>query len=256
MNLDVVTDEHLWVRDRIYLPPALEVFDGLQRVVGSCRSELQPHGRVFQSNLEGVVGAAAIPFTLTSQAATDQRFGLLHVAEKIRARSFPGQDPAVAKATANEIFRKEMATPDGIERMSDLVLAKLATALMAKEFSDGARNLLRQSTTLLWGAVEVLVYDLAGEFKLKTDDGIKNTIGRLFPTHADGKEALQKHELWSLFQRRHLIVHRCGVVDTKFLQEVGGSQQPGSVLVLGPKDLDRDLAATLAFGCQLLSAHN
>ena len=54
---------------------------------------------------------------------------------------------------------------------------------------------------------------LVGLHKLDDVDAISAIFDVLFPEHAALRELLRREELWKLFQRRNLILHRRGVVD-------------------------------------------
>jgi hypothetical protein len=70
----------------------------------------------------------------------------------------------------------------------------------------------------------------------------------------DGSVAvsLGERSLWNLCQRRHLIVHRRGVVDAKYLEAVGGSDALGRKIVVNPDELERDIRAVASAGITML----
>lgn len=64
-----------------------------------------------------------------------------------------------------------------------------------------------------------------------------------FPT-----EVFQSDTLWVLGQRRHLIAHRCGIVDQDYLDKTkDGAQKVGTLLQLRGKDLAESMAAAAGF---------
>jgi len=68
---------------------------------------------------------------------------------------------------------------------------------------------------------------------------IRGVLGALFPTADRLRSLLGSKDLWTLSQRRHLIVHNRGIVDRKYLQQTGTSDEEGKCLVLSPSDIER-----------------
>jgi hypothetical protein len=73
----------------------------------------------------------------------------------------------------------------------------------------------------------------------------------LFPDNAVLNEALDHRDLWMLFQRRHLIVHRRGVIDQAYLQGTGETGGIGTQLIVTPKDFEKALDVVIATGIAL-----
>jgi hypothetical protein len=79
----------------------------------------------------------------------------------------------------------------------------------------------------------------------------------LFPAAGDLIASLGDRDLWTLFQRRHLIVHRRGVVDQAYLDETGDLLPLGSQISITPARLESDLTVVLECGeclCRCLGA--
>ena len=70
---------------------------------------------------------------------------------------------------------------------------------------------------------------------------IKEVISTLLPRADDLHRALAAKELWLLWQRRHLIVHRRGVIDAQFVANTEASDAVGSRLIVSSKDVDEAL---------------
>ncbi len=66
--------------------------------------------------------------------------------------------------------------------------------------------------------------------------------------------ALADERLWVLSQRRHLIVHRRGVMDEQYLEAVDEQGPVGSRLVATPTELESHLEAVVRAGAKLLLA--
>jgi hypothetical protein len=84
--------------------------------------------------------------------------------------------------------------------------------------------------------------------------GIKATYAALFSTDESLRETLNRRELWLLFQRRSLIVHRQGVVDRRYLDASGDDQQLGSRLRISPSELKNYLRVVADAARRLLLA--
>ncbi|MGH7484886.1 MAG: hypothetical protein ACRD16_05905 [Thermoanaerobaculia bacterium] len=73
---------------------------------------------------------------------------------------------------------------------------------------------------------------------------------------SDLSSVLNEPGLWKLSQRRHLIVHRRGIVDTKYLENTGDKAVIGVRIYLSPADLERDLRSVALAGlAMLIQAH-
>jgi hypothetical protein len=67
---------------------------------------------------------------------------------------------------------------------------------------------------------------------------------------------LSEKTLWVLCQQRHLIVHRRGVVDSRYLQMTGESRQIGQRLVVTPDELEAQIDSVIVAGRALLGTAN
>jgi hypothetical protein len=76
----------------------------------------------------------------------------------------------------------------------------------------------------------------------------------LFPSNERLNQALNKTELWVLFQRRHLIVHRRGVIDQIYLDATGENYPLGSKLNVRPDDFEASMRMVVAAGEALASS--
>jgi hypothetical protein len=83
---------------------------------------------------------------------------------------------------------------------------------------------------------------------------IKVAVSSLFPNNVHLRAALDRRELWTLFQQRHLIVHRCAIVDQRYIDATGDARPLGDALVIRPQDLDRYTTAVVDVAAALLSA--
>jgi len=77
---------------------------------------------------------------------------------------------------------------------------------------------------------------------------IKTVYRVIFPSAGNLIASLGSRDLWVLFQRRHLIVHRRGVVDKGYIDETGESLPVGSQIAITPASLENDLKVVLSCG--------
>jgi hypothetical protein len=84
--------------------------------------------------------------------------------------------------------------------------------------------------------------------------GMKDVLSTLLPKADHLHSALAANELWILWQRRHLIVHRRGVVDSQFIANTGASEVVGSRLAVTSKDVDEALGKVEEIAIALLAA--
>ena len=65
-------------------------------------------------------------------------------------------------------------------------------------------------------------------------------------------KVIQSHELWVLGNRRHLIAHRCGVVDSDYMRKCDDStQKVGQLLTLRGRDIAQSLGVVAAAAMSL-----
>lgn len=81
---------------------------------------------------------------------------------------------------------------------------------------------------------------------------LKSVYGVLFPRSTELHQGLADRNLWLLSQRRHLIVHRRGVVDQSYLDSTGEALPLGSRLSIAPDRFERDMKLVVEGGGVLL----
>ena len=59
---------------------------------------------------------------------------------------------------------------------------------------------------------------------------IKDVLDAIFPKETELRDCLSDPDIWLLWQRRHLIVHRRGIVDQSYLAKTSDVPQLGSRL--------------------------
>jgi hypothetical protein len=83
---------------------------------------------------------------------------------------------------------------------------------------------------------------------------IKDTYSVLFPSDNSLRTALSDATLWMLYQRRHLIVHKRGVVDRQYCEKTGESLEIGSSLFVSPEDIGKYIVICRELGQSFLNA--
>jgi hypothetical protein len=95
---------------------------------------------------------------------------------------------------------------------------------------------------------------LAGQYDLDSIPSMKAVFSVLFPTSAALRTALDDRPLWVLAQRRNLIVHRRGLVDSQYLDATGEIQAAGSELSVLPDEVECYMRSCCEVVRQLLLA--
>jgi hypothetical protein len=91
--------------------------------------------------------------------------------------------------------------------------------------------------------------------RLRAIDSIpmmRSTFSALLPNAEKLREAFADTTLWTLNQRRNLIVHKRGVIDQEYLDRTGEDLGLGSQLVIMVPDLEEYLRAVIVVGSELL----
>ena len=83
---------------------------------------------------------------------------------------------------------------------------------------------------------------------IDTIPSMKAVFGAILPNRKAIKIVLDNRKLWLLFQRRHLIVHRRGIVDSSYLSAIGEKLSLGTEIVISPDDLERYMKLVLDAG--------
>lgn len=93
---------------------------------------------------------------------------------------------------------------------------------------------------------------LAGYHPIDTIPSMKAVFGAILPNRKMVNDALSGRKLWLLFQRRHLIVHRRGIVDLNYLSATGEKIEVGTEIKITPEEFEKYvelvLAASFAIG--------
>jgi hypothetical protein len=246
---------------RFFYPPDEASFfasyDALQHTTPSVRRAADN----FRHALRGVMITASMPFQMVHESVTRRRFQAIHTAERIRASAdmvesgsesdltLELEERALLKARAR--LAEELATPAGMEQIVDAVLEELGHHLDSASFSEAADELLREATSLTWTSTEVLIQSLH-RLGCAQHKRVRAALQDLDPGVGDGPTIMRRHDVWVLFQRRHLIQHRASVVDSQYLAATGDPVPLGSTLQVSPKHLEHYLARACGLAMHLL----
>ena len=82
---------------------------------------------------------------------------------------------------------------------------------------------------------------------------IRDAYSALYPSASVLNQALANEDLWHLFQRRNLIVHRRGIVDRHYIEKTGSSLAIGKHFWAAPDDIERHIESVIAAATALVS---
>lgn len=82
---------------------------------------------------------------------------------------------------------------------------------------------------------------------------IREAYGALYPDASRLANAFGSNDLWFLFQKRNLIVHRRGIVNAHYLTKTGDSAVLGETMWLQPVEVEHFLSAVTVAGTALLA---
>jgi len=166
-------------------------------------------------------------------------------------------------AASEELLRQIVVMSwSAIEVLANDLLISLLNqrpAVAAKTFAS-KRFGERFGKNLPLTALETLGFDLkdkmGGVFqhlaKLDSIEDIREIYGIVFDS-AELSERLKSEELWLLYQRRNLIVHRCSIVDGQYLDKTPESLPLGSKLNVNRDQAEEGLQYVADTGALMLS---
>jgi hypothetical protein len=95
---------------------------------------------------------------------------------------------------------------------------------------------------------------LLNEQQLDSLPRMRDVLTGLLPGARDLHDAMAARSLWLLWQHRHVIVHRRGVVDAHFIANTGETAAPGSRITIIGDDVDEAARTVSGVAAALLSA--
>lgn len=268
------------------------------------KSEL---GKSFKHNLGSVISILRLPITLSVSRTKLHLFDKFHGSELILNAPMPkdlydsvgefksAQTEGRKKAldNAKKQFFEELESKEGAERFWNITFQFLEDCLKQnQELQLASKEVLKQSTVLLWTSFEVLTRDLVIEvlnhhsdkFKdlnvksIPTDilekydynindhlgeiyagqrdwsnlKKIQESIKQIWPEKDDLHNELKGEILYKINQRRHLIVHKKGLVDEQYNSSTSDNYEIGTEIPIKPIDLKDGLEVIKKIGQKLL----
>jgi hypothetical protein len=95
---------------------------------------------------------------------------------------------------------------------------------------------------------------LIDRYSIDTMPAMKTVFGALCPDSKSLRILLDSRDLWLLSQRRNLIVHRRGVVDSRYVERTGEKSKPGDVVDVKFSEIDGCVRGAVNVGVGLVSA--
>lgn len=132
------------------------------------------------------------------------------------------------------------------KRLIDSPEGRRVFQLKAMDFETLAEHRFDISDKL--GSILISHQDLSDLAKIRT------VYGLLFPQVQSLYTALGNRNLWTMVQRRHLIVHNRGIVDQRYLDSTGDQLLVGDVLVVTPQAVEEYAAVVQDAGAALIVA--
>jgi hypothetical protein len=82
---------------------------------------------------------------------------------------------------------------------------------------------------------------------------IRDAYNALYPSASALNQTLANEDLWHLFQRRNLIVHRRGIVDRHYIEKTGSPLALGTHFWATPDDIETHIESVIAAATALVS---
>lgn len=223
----------------------------IRGAIGGKPERIVGPAKVFLENINAAIRTVTIPHTLAKTSVLSTLFQQLVSQHRILAArdalSVENMDSGPTpeeEANQNKIAHKQ-ALAEFQNRLSDRseraqLFEKscdfLLNLIQDQEMETAAGELLRQAAVMIWGAFEVLCKDaLEGQ---------------------DLQKHLRNPKLWLLQQRRHLIVHRRGVVDKQYLEKTGEKLNVGEQLLPTPAEIEEYFKDACDAAIALIKATN
>ncbi|PZW48315.1 hypothetical protein C8P66_10562 [Humitalea rosea] len=273
-----------------------EMIEPLEKLILSdplCRSLVDN----VSSGLHGVISAASLPFSLTSESINKRRFNQFYTAARIRGLTFEdnGNLSKEQDILAFERARIEMEnfrnSKDGSNFIANTIVLELSRALSSRDIGAAAAELMNQALSSTWSIFENFASSFIVEWinsdprrasKVLNCPGLKSYFGKfsidldtinenLFDLTKSMGSVLFKgkrldninvirsaisallsnlnvskiigNDLWLLNQRRHLLVHKRGLIDREYLSRTGDKMNIGDSIIVTSDDIIKYILA-------------
>jgi hypothetical protein len=207
--------------------------------------------KVFLENINVAITTITILHTFAKTSILSSLFHQLVTRHRILADSDSltvenmSREPTPEEEVSHSKIAHEQALVEFQNRLNDRLergqlfeksCDYLLDVLQNKQMETAAEELWRQAIVMIWGAFEVLCKDtFAGQ---------------------DLHKHLRNPRLWLLQQRRHLIVHRRGVVDKQYLENTGEKIKVGEQLTPTPTEIEEYVRHVCDAALALVKAAN
>jgi hypothetical protein len=174
-------------------------------------------------------------------------------------------DSKFAEGAVELLRQSTVLTWSAFEVLSQETFVELLNMRPSLTLRLSADESARRHFPLKSVAMETLVehgFDLSHHMgdlvaRLRAVDSVpvmRSAFSALLPAAHDLHVALADRSLWTLNQRRHLIVHKRGVIDREYLAKTDEDLETGQQLAITSFDLEAYLRAVVGVGSELLRA--
>ena len=191
----------------VFSPDSGEYYQPLDVESVKCAPQILHIATAFRHNLAATSRTVTLPFTLVWSGICDKRFHSLRLAEIFREKARLtrlGEDKTISESREQELATlASRRLQEEIHLKQELygseVFDVLNNHLGHDDFSKGAKELLRQTTVLLWGAIEVLLRDLHAEIVGPEMKGVKTALKALFQSEMGQQDLMKDLGIWILY---------------------------------------------------------
>lgn len=125
--------------------------------------------------------------------------------------------------------------------------------------SDPGNRKRFQSERIDWQTLESYDFNLGnkiGSFLAARADmsnvpAIRSAYSAIYPRAVDLHSVLSNPTLWQISQKRHLLVHKRGVVDKQFIEATNSELEIGASLLITPAEVEEAIDIAIDFGALL-----
>jgi hypothetical protein len=169
-----------------------------------------------------------------------------------------------ARASAELLRQGVVSVWSALEVLAQDLIVSLLNArpdLAVELLTHERTKALFQLKAIPLETLAVYNYDVSASFgdilirhrSIDTTPAMKAVFMVLLPKCSTLIAALDQKELWILNQRRHLFVHRRGIVDAAYLSKTGETLSIGTELCVSPNDLEKYLSVVMNAGVELIN---
>lgn len=237
----------------------------LAGAIDRCRGELCTVGSAFKSNLEGVADVVTIPYRIGERCLVPE--GTEEDGEAVRSAVELAVDKGQLREAVEEVLRQAVvliwSAFEVLSRDSFVLLLNEDPGMCSAVMRDNSAkklfpvkfdlDLLESYHFNLSGSMGTI---LASSRSLDSLENIKRVFFAIFPDDKSLRENLNQDSLRLLNQRRHIIVHRRGLVDEEYCKKSGEDLKVGSKLRVSLEDLREYLTTARDAGIELLGTVN